>query len=135
MTGSIRDFSYEDDAGKKHAVLIDESNGKMQGWTPSQGFIPLFDAATPPFPSRITKGLKMRQVSGVAAYTNLGKRKRFYVGSRDSYNKLRASYSFVYDASQNQWWEIVRSYNEKYPTKPLVDIDTGITDGSQYPTT
>jgi hypothetical protein len=129
MAGSVRDFSYKDDSGKFHSVLIDESNAKSSTYS-NEGLpaTPLFLPAVTPFPGRITKGLIMRSVSCVDYLT--GKVQKFWVGNPEAFEQLKIGGTFVQRGSE---YFLVRSLSPERPPRPFLPpayIDTGLDDGT-----
>lgn len=132
MTGSIRDFSYTTDRGQKFAFLIDESNAKMVGLTSEDGGFDLFSPAAAPFPGRAPAGFVMRAVSTIQVLpTPTGLRRRFWVGYQTAFNLLVSKRSFICSPDFSERWEVIRGYNEKYPTKPVWGVDSGLDDDSR----
>lgn len=114
MAGSLKWMLYTDDAGNRHAVKIDESNGEALGFDDYTGGTG--EASTP-----IPRGWQMR---GVNCVNTDGIRRFFPVGkvNNDIYTGAQNSFTAAGDT-----WQVSSPRGEKRPR--AVAFDTGRDDG------
>lgn len=131
MGGSLRDFSYTDDTGQAHAVLIDESNAKATTYS-NEGLpaLPLFLSAVAPFPIRPPKGFRMRSLNCLEYLS--GKKQKFWVGNPAAYNQAKAGGLFIQRGSE--YFVVLSLSPEKVP-RPFINpayVDSGLNDGTPF---
>lgn len=138
MAGSRRDFSYNDDAGNKYSLNLDESNSKgtIKVVDSTAAAIPLFLPATAPFPGRATSGFQPR---GLNTFNkeNPVETRYFKVGNPAAYALAIANVTEITanrvgpntETTPVVW--IVRSARpERRGSFPNFAQDTGLTDGT-----
>lgn len=137
MAGSKRDFSYETNKGIKYAVNLDESNSKgicsaPDGTNP----LPLFNAATAPFPGRAPQGFKLRYCN-TYNQANPKEKRKFYIGNPAAYNYLDENAAVIKAERVGPdttpavvTWVVKSARPERRGQTPDFLVDSGLDDGT-----